>query len=127
MSTPANLILAKYDGTIAARGFKLRAFLLLHLKDILEQPDTAANIIAYSYGRGYKDVLCVIIPSKKGIKLGFNRGAELPDPAHLLTGTGKVHRYVEIKLDTDIEIPALLALLNEALKAHAIRTKKAVQ
>lgn len=121
MNLRSHNILAKYDENISELGFQLREFLLKNLKDIIEQPDEPANIIGFGYGPGYKDSICVIIPSKKGMKLGLNRGSELPDPSKLLTGSGKVHKYVEIKSAKDISNPALKKLLQEALKAYRKR------
>lgn len=115
-------ILSKYEERISVLGFQLRDFLLRELKAIIEYPDGPANIIGYGYGPGYKDLICTIIPSKKGIKLGFYKGTELPDPQKLLTGTGKVHKYVEIKSEKDIKNPAVKKLLTAALKAHDRRT-----
>ena len=120
----AEIILSKYSPEIAARGLRLRNFLFANLPGISEEVDIPANILGYNYGKGYINVICTIIPSKKGIKLGLNRGSELPDPHHLLAGTGKVHKYVDIKSEEQIHSPALLALLNEAIKAHKERTAK---
>jgi hypothetical protein len=117
MAIKAETILTKYDEKVSTLGLQLRHFLLSELKDSIEMPDPAANIIGYGYGTGYKDLICTIIPSKKGIKLGFNRGSELPDPKKLLTGSGKVHKYVEIKSQADIHSAALKQLLEEALEA----------
>jgi hypothetical protein len=100
----------------------VREFLLQELKDIIEYPDSSANIIGYGYGPGYKETICTIIPSKKGIKLGFYKGSKLPDPKKLLTGTGKVHRHVEITSENDLSNPALKMLVAAALKFHAKRT-----
>lgn len=58
------------------------------------------------------------------LKAGFYKGIELPDPAKLLKGSGKVHRYVEIGSEQEIHAPALKKLLNEALKACHKRMKK---
>ncbi len=66
-------------------------------------------------------MICTIIPSKKGIKLGFYKGSGLPDPAGLLTGSGKVHRYVEIKSEASLKDKALKNLMTEALKAYKQR------
>jgi hypothetical protein len=55
------------------------------------------------------------------MKLGFYKGSQLPDPAGILKGTGKVHKYVEIKSVGDIALPALRKLLEEALKAYEAR------
>lgn len=121
MSTHAADIIGQYDETVSSLGFALRDYLIGELKDIREISDVSANIIGYAYGPGYKGLICTIIPSKKGIKLGFNRGAELPDPENLLTGTGKIHKFVEIKSEKDIVRPALKNLLKEAVKAFKKR------
>src|SRR5687767_16031613 len=118
----ATSILGKYDAKISDLGFRVREFLFQELKDIIEYPDSSATIIGYGYGPGYKETICTIIPSKKGIKLGFYRGSKLPDPKKLLTGTGKVHRYVEIKSEKDLSNPALKKLVAAALKSYAKRT-----
>lgn len=115
-------ILGKYDTKISDLGFHVREFLLQELKDIIEYPDSSANIIGYGYGPGYKQTICTIIPSKKGTKLGFYKGSVLPDPKKLLTGTGKVHRHVEITSEKDLSNPALKKLVAAALKFHAKRT-----
>ena len=120
----AENILSKYNPDIAQRGFKLREFIFATLPGINEEIDVPANMLAYNYGKGYINVICTIIPSQKGIKLGLNRGSELPDPQGLLVGSGKVHKYVEIKSESDIHSPALAALLDEAMKAHQRRISK---
>ena len=111
----------KYDKPISSLGLHLREYLRTELKGCIEIPDESANIVAYGYGTGYTDLICTIIPSKKGIKLGFNRGSELPDPEKLLTGSGKVHRYVEIKSENDIHSAAIRALIGEGIKAWKVR------
>jgi hypothetical protein len=117
----ADEILAQFPQSVAATGSSLRQFLLRHLKGIIEQPDSKANVIGYSYGAGYKDLICTIILSKKGIKLGFYQGGGLLDPEKLLAGSGKVHRYVEINSEEDIRNPALLELLEHAVEAREKR------
>ena len=114
-------ILSRYDEKVAALALELRKFLLKEFKDCMEIPDNSAAIIGYGYGTGYKDLICTILLSKKGVKLGFNKGTELPDPAGLLGGTGKVHRYTEIKTAQDIKSPALKKLLMEALNLYQKR------
>ena len=123
MPTSAHIILTQYNTDIQTLANKLGSFLINHLPDIQEIPDVPGNILGYGYGPGYKDTICAIIPSKKGVKLGFYKGVELPDPQKLLTGTGKVHKYVAINSETDIDNPALLHLLQAALKAYKERSK----
>jgi len=121
MEPTVDAMLLKYDENVSILGLELRNFLLSELKGIIELPDISANMIAYGYGTGYKDTICTITPSKKGIKLGFYKGSEIHDPEKLLTGSGKVHKYVEIKSEEDIKNPALKKLLNEALKTYLTR------
>jgi len=113
--------LSLYDIKVFNSASKLRNFLIKNLPNIQEQLDVKAKIIAYGFGPGYKDNICNILLSKSGVKLGFNRCAELPDPSKLLTGSGKVHKYVNIKSLEDIKSKALKGLLEETIKAYKRR------
>lgn len=63
---------------------------------MIEEVDIPSKIIVYRIAAGMKGIVWSVILSKGGVKLGFFKGSELPDPAHLLQGTGKVHRYTPI-------------------------------
>ena len=115
-------IIEMYGEETANLARQLRNFLLKELKDIQEIPDEKLAIIGYGYGPGYNDLICTMMISKSGVKLGLNRGAALPDPQKLLTGTGKVHRFIIIKDDKTIHTPTLKKLIAETLKAY--RKKK---
>ena len=123
MTVTIDDILAKFPEEVSSLALKLREFLLARLPEIKEQPDNAAKIIGYSYGPGYKQLISTIILSQKGVKLGFYKGGELKDPDKLLTGSGKVHKYVEIRSQQDLS-QALGNLLEQALKAYKQRTAK---
>jgi hypothetical protein len=112
-----------YPVEIAERVLKLRSLILGSIPGIIEMPDDSAKIIAYGFGPKYSDNICSILLSKKGVKLGFYKGSELPDPAGLLQGSGKVHKYVVIRTDDDMISPALRALLNEAFAANRKRSE----
>jgi len=116
-------ILSRFDEKTASLALQLRKFLLKELNGIIEIPDNSVNLVGYGYGTRYKDLICTILLSKQGVKLGFNKGSQLPDPQKMLTGTGKVHRFVEIKTEQDVHSPGLKQLLNEALKAYEQRKK----
>lgn len=107
--------LSQYDEQVFKSALLLREVVLKMLPDIIEQIDIPAKMIAYCYGQKYAALICVIIPSKKGLKLGFNRGVELEDPDNLLEGTGKISRYVQIKSEEQIASAALKKLLSNAL------------
>ena len=113
--------LSNYSEEVFTHALKLRELLFANLPDIIEQLDIPAKMIAYCYGQKYSELICTIIPSKKGLKLGFNRGTELPDPAKLLEGTGKISRYVEIRSGEQISSTALKKLIESALIAYKKR------
>jgi hypothetical protein len=115
MSIPVEQFLSQYDEQVVKQAMKLRQVLLENLPGIIGQVDLPAKMIAYCYGQKYSELICVLIPSKKGLKLGFNRGNELPDPERILEGTGKISRHVLIKSEGQIESTALKEMLSSAL------------
>jgi hypothetical protein len=48
------------------------------------------------------------------VNIGFFRGAQLPDPAGLLQGTGKYMRHVKLRPDTVVDASSLAALIAAA-------------
>lgn len=116
------VFLSQYDDKVFEHALQLRALLFKSLPGVTEQLDLPAKMIAYCYGQKYSDLVCVIIPSKKGLKLGFNKGPELPDPDKLLEGTAKTTRYVEIKSAEIIKSASLKRLIKEAFKAYQLRS-----
>src|SRR4051812_26441168 len=48
------------------------------------------------------------------VNVGFYQGAALPDPAHLLQGTGKFMRHVKLQPGTDTNAAALTTLIETA-------------
>jgi hypothetical protein len=50
------------------------------------------------------------------VNVGFFRGAELPDPAGLLEGTGKCMRHVKLRPDTEVDAAALAQLIEAAYR-----------
>ncbi|NML38157.1 hypothetical protein HHL17_13205 [Chitinophaga sp. G-6-1-13] len=117
MDTDILSFLDAYPATVATRVKGLRDM----LPGIMEQLDVPAKMIAYSYGHKYTEMICTIIPSQKGVKLGFYKGNELPDPAGILKGTGKISRYVEIPDEGAIHSAALKKLVDAALAAYKKR------
>jgi hypothetical protein len=113
--------LSQYSDEVFTNALKLREVLLKNLPGIIEQVDIPAKMIAYCYGQKYAELICTIIPSGKGLKLGFNRGVDLPDPEKLLEGTGKISRYIEIRSEQQIRSAAIKKLLAAALQAYKNR------
>ena len=115
--------LSSYPKEVCENARTLREVLLENLPGIVEQIDLPAKMIAYGYGQKYSELICVIIPSTKGLKLGFNKGTDLPDPENLLEGTGKMSRYIILKSEDQITSQAIKQLLENALEAFRLRKK----
>jgi hypothetical protein len=116
--------LAHYSEQVLSNALTIREIILKTLPEVQEQLDVPAKMIAYTYGQKYIEMVCTLIPSKKGLKLGFYKGTDLPDPEHLLEGNGKISRYVVITKKDDIKTNALTTLLKEAYKAYKLRNNK---
>lgn len=123
MNPTTAIILGAFPPEVRDLANTIRVYLEERLENIEEVPDFPARMIAYGYGPGYKDSICTLILSRQGVKMGFYKGASLPDPYQLLTGTGKVHRYVEIHSINDLN-SQLDELLAAALQAYRERTRE---
>jgi hypothetical protein len=55
------------------------------------------------------------------VNIGFYRGAELPDPAGLLQGSGKRMRHAKLKAGEDVDEEALEALIKAAYEDMKVR------
>lgn len=69
------------------------------------------------FGTGPKkktEHFCWLMPASKHVTLGFNYGAELPDPDKLLEGTGKLFRHVKIRSSEQLRRKDLLNLVQFA-------------
>lgn len=91
------VFLEKYEGGIIQMIHHLRTIVKKNLPDVTETVDVPAKMIAYSYGTRYTDMICCIFPSKKGAKLSFYNGVNLPDPENILEGSAKTTRYLNYK------------------------------
>jgi hypothetical protein len=77
-------------------------------------------VISYSPNEhGYEGVL-VIRASADGVKLYFNRGKELPDPAKLLQGSGKQTRSINLEGASTLARPEVARLIDEAIARNRV-------
>ena len=106
------------DLALAARDFLAKA--LPGAEEIL---DESAKLLGYGYGPGYKGLLCTLLLSKNGLKLGISHGSESPDPKQLMQGSGKVHRHVQLRTNNELKQPGLKPLLKAALAAWKKRNE----
>jgi hypothetical protein len=74
-------------------------------------------VISFSpSGHGYEGVFAVR-GDASGVKLYFNRGRELPDPAKVLQGSGNQVRLVVVEGAATLARPEIMRLVDEAI-AH---------
>ena len=118
-------LLAAYPPDVKALTLAARKFVLDALPAADERVDPSVALIGYGYGPGYKGLICTLILSKSGVKLGVARGAGLPDPRGLLEGSGKIHRYVPLNRPSDLRRPGLKQLMKSAAKAWRERSAEA--
>jgi hypothetical protein len=94
---------------------RLRRLVRSVMRDAREELDRSARIIGFSLAPGYAGLICTVIPSKRGVKLGIARSTQLPDPQRLLEGRGKQHRYIAFESLKDFERPGIEPLLRDAV------------
>ena len=77
-------------------------------------------VISYSPNeRGYEGVLA-IRASANGVRLYFNRGKELPDPAKLLHWSGNQTRWIHLEGASTLARPAVALLIDEAMARNRV-------
>jgi len=77
-------------------------------------------IISYSPNEhGYEGVLA-IRASADGVKLYFNRGKELPDPAKLLQGSASQVRFINMEGASTLARPEVTRLIDEAIARNRV-------
>ena len=100
---------------VQALALSARLLLLTSIPGSTEIPDTKAKLVGYGYGLGYKDIVATLLLSKKSVKIGLAHGATLSDPTSLLKGTGKVHRYIELRTPEQLQRSEVKHLLEACL------------
>jgi hypothetical protein len=106
----------EYPGAVPDLARRLREVIHSALPDAREDLDRPGRVVGYSYGVGYAGLVCTIILSKVSVKLGIVGSAQMADPANLLEGTGKRHRYVAFAQPSDFGRPGIRDLLHAAAK-----------
>jgi hypothetical protein len=116
----AEEFLEQYDPKMRDLALEVCTLLRSISVDLTERVNFGHKTINYGTGSTMGDDVMYISVHKAHINLGFMRGSELPDPAGILEGTGKLMRHVKIRQKSDLETQgaALRALLNAAFDKH---------
>lgn len=81
---------------------------------------THALTAVFSVSDKLADAFCMIPVYTNHLNLGFNKGALLKDPHHLLTGTGNLIRHIDIHNDKDYRNKKV----KDLIKAAALFARK---
>lgn len=120
-SSPPARLLARYPPALQALAAGARRLIRRRLPRLEETADMSSGMLAYGYGPGYQGMVCTVILSKAGVKIGLVRGSELDDPHRLLEGRGKVHRFIACKTPADLRRPGVDELIVAAYAAWKTR------
>jgi hypothetical protein len=109
--------LAAFDPHVATLALGLREIVLEEAPEARESiAQGYALAIGFSFtGKPLKDGFCHIVAYPNYVNLGFNRGAALPDPQGVLTGTGKLIRHMSFRTHDDLDRPYLRRYLQAAI------------
>ena len=118
--------LAPYDPHVSALTLALREVVLEEAPEALESIVKGyAVAIGFSFtGKPLKDGFCHIVAYSTHVNLGFNRGAQLPDPKRVLAGTGKSIRHMTIRNQSELEDPAIRRYLQAAIEQVGVPSSK---
>ncbi|MDF3026871.1 MAG: hypothetical protein K0S23_1178 [Fluviicola sp.] len=117
MSSALAIFLGGYPHPVRELFLEAQFLLERELPGSHQELDIPAKMLAFSYGPGYKGMVCVLLPSQRGVKLSFSKGAELSNKHGLLEGAGKKTRYVELSSSL-LKKPELLELIRNAKLFH---------
>src|SRR3712207_27322 len=112
-----------FDPRVRDLATRTRALIFDVYPEVVEVPWPRQKVAGYGVGpKKMSEHFCYIALHDDHVNLGFNQGAELPDPEGLLGGPGKLMRHTKITQTEDLEDPALRRLL-EAAKDHRASTR----
>lgn len=110
--------LSSYDRHISSLALAAREVVLEQAPEAIESISKGyAAVIGFSFtGKPLKDGFCYLAIYASKVNLGFNRGAQLPDPNLILTGTGKLHRHVTIADESQLNRPYFRRYIQAAIE-----------
>jgi hypothetical protein len=75
-----------------------------------------AVAVAYSFTGRLRDAFCHAAAYARHVNLGFNRGADLPDPHRILKGSGKSIRHVRVTEPSTVRQDSVVSLIRSAVE-----------
>jgi hypothetical protein len=109
------------------------ADVVLRLRDVLltGRPDLVERVRPGWHSDNFHDpaagFVCALFPLADRVQLVFERGALLPDPHHLLGGTGGQVRTLEFTAEADVDAEMVLEFLDLAVDVGARARSRGVR
>ena len=110
--------LASYDPHVSRLALAVREVVLEEAPEAIESIVKGyAVAIGFSFtGKPMKGGFCHVVTYSTHVNLGFNRGAQLPDPNKVLLGSGKSIRHIPIRSDGDLNRAFVRRYLRTAIE-----------
>jgi hypothetical protein len=77
----------------------------------------------FTFTEGFQEAFCHIAAYGKYVNLGFNNGAQMDDPAHVLQGSGKFIRHITIKKIEDLNAAPVAHFIALAVEQGQVNAK----
>jgi uncharacterized protein DUF1801 len=110
-------VLRRADPAVRSLAFGLRDVVLDEIAPCHEHAFAMKNkamLLFAATDRVLEDCICQIAVFAKHVTLAFPRGVDLHDPDGILRGSGKAFRHVRVERPSDLQRPAIRALLRQA-------------
>ena len=109
--------LAPFSPAVQKLALATRALVLSECPGATELIYDAYSAVATGYGFTGRPSECFIHIAvySRWVNLGFHRGSQLPDPHHILQGTGNWVRHIRIVSSDDLERPEVRAFVKAAI------------
>jgi hypothetical protein len=111
-------LLGEHPPELQAIERALRTTIRNEFPEAIERVDFANKLIAFGRSMKIRGLLFAIIAHKSHVNLQLADGANLPDPAGRVEGTGKRIRHVKIRSVEAASSPAVVALVHAQLAAR---------
>src|SRR3954451_8929919 len=121
--TQLDVFIARFTPEMQSRIRACRAMLEERFPDAVQLVYDNYNFLVIGFGptRRPSEAILSLAAHRKGINLCFlQRGPELPDPEHLLHGSGTVVRTLPLDSAADLDRPAVQALIEAASRLASI-------
>ncbi len=114
--TPVTELLEDFDTAVQQLALGARARILTLVPEAREKVTPGWKSMSYGTGSTMKDQFVALVLHKAHVNLQFLRGAELPDPAGILEGTGKAMRHVKLRSMKDLQRAEVDTLIEAAAR-----------